>query len=176
MLQGFIYAALMTFLPRYLSQWQPDWIHLSDISAGNYQAGIVLAVGCVGQYVSGRFARASRLEAQQAVVAVSNAPCLLWMALAEGQQRFWAAGLFALVHFMHQPLYNSLIAKYTPRSTRSLCYGISFAVTFGMGSFGARFAGFSTNDRFIYSSLAGVAVLAGSIGAVLWWRNRATSA
>jgi FSR family fosmidomycin resistance protein-like MFS transporter len=172
MLQGFIYAALMTFLPRYLSQWNPDWIQLSDISAGNYQAGMVLAVGCVGQYVSGRFARASRLEAQQAIVAVSNAPCLLWMALAEGQQRFWAAGLFALVHFMHQPLYNSLIAKYTPRRTRSFCYGISFAVTFGMGSFGARFAGNSTDDHFIYGSLAGVAILAGSIGAVLWWRNR----
>lgn len=176
MLQGFIYAALMTFLPRYLSHWQPDWVHLTDVSAGNYQAGMVLAVGCVGQYVSGRFARPSRLEAQQAVVAVSNAPCLLWMAFAQGQQRLWAAALFALVHFMHQPLYNSLIAKYTPRSRRSFCYGISFAITFGMGSFGARYAGSSTDDRLIYGGLAGVAVFAGCVGAALWWRNRATSA
>ncbi|MEQ8785356.1 MAG: MFS transporter [Pirellulaceae bacterium] len=176
MLQGFIYAALMTFLPRYLSHWQPDWVHLTDISAGNYQAGMVLAVGCVGQYLSGRYARSSRLEVQQAVVALSNAPCLLWMAFAQGQQRFWAAGLFALVHFMHQPLYNSLIAKYTPRSRRSFCYGISFAVTFGMGSFGARYAGSSTDDRWIYGSLAGVAILAGCIGMILWRRNHQSSA
>ena len=59
---------------------------------------------------------------------------LAWMAVAEGSTRVLAAGLFALVHFMNQPVYNSLIANYTPRKWRSLCYGFSFMTSFGVGS------------------------------------------
>ena len=77
------------------------------------------------------------LEAQITLITFGNAPFLLWMGLATGWQRVAAAASFALVHFMNQPIYNSLIAKYTPRHRRSLCYGLSFAMAFGLGSFGS---------------------------------------
>jgi hypothetical protein len=112
------------------------------------------------------------LEAQLTAVAFANAPCLLWMAVAQQEYRFAAAALFALVHFMHQPLYNSLIAKYTPRSRRSLCYGFSFAMAFGVGSIGALFAGDSSSDLYVYGTLAGVALAAGGFGIALWRMNR----
>jgi MFS family permease len=171
-LQGFIYSALVSFLTRYLSHWQPSWIDIPEVSAGNYQAALVLLTGCVGQYLAGRFARPSALEAQLTAITFSNAPCLLWMALARDEYRFAAAMTFALVHFMHQPIYNSLIAKYTPRSRRSLCYGFSFAMAFGLGSFGSLFAGDSTSDLFVYGTLAAVALAAGVLGCALWRMNR----
>jgi MFS family permease len=170
-LQGFVYSAMMSFLTRYLSHWQPTDSG-SDASAGNYQAALVLIVGCAGQYLAGRFARPAALEAQLTAVALANAPCLAWMAVARQEHRLPAAALFALVHFMHQPIYNSLIAKYTPRRRRSLCYGFSFAAAFGLGSFGSRFAGDHTSDVLIYGTLAGVAVASACLGLVLWGWNR----
>jgi hypothetical protein len=160
-LQGFIYSALMSFLPRYLSQsGPPAW------GQGNFLASGVLLLGCVGQDLAGRWARPGRLEQQLTLVTLANAPLLAWMAVATGWGRAWSAGMLALVHFMHQPLYNTLIATYTPRERRSLCYGFSFAMGLGLGSFGAGFAGVSANDRFIYGTLSGVAIGSGAIG--LW--------
>ena len=94
------------------------------------------------------------------------------MALAESWFRPVAAGLFALVHFMQQPVANSLVAKYTPPKRRSLCYGISFGLSLGLGSFGAWFAGYALNDRTVYGTLALVSILAGTSGLVLMWFSR----
>ena len=70
---------------------------------------------------------------------------------------------------MHQPIYNSLIAKYTPRARRSLCYGFSFAMGFGLGSFGALFAGLTTDNVFTFTALSRVVLAASLFCAVLWW-------
>jgi MFS family permease len=163
--QGFIYSALMSFLPRYLSGSDGA---ISGAVLGNYLASGVLLLGCVGQAVAGRWARPGQLERQLTLVTFCNAPLLVCMAVATGWGRPLATGLLALVHFMHQPLYNSLIADYTPPHRRSLCYGFSFAMGLGLGSFGAGFAGGSRSDLFVYGSLAVVAAGGGCIGLLLW--------
>ena len=164
-LQGFVYSALMAFLPRYLSVL--EWTQSSPAVLGTFLASGVLLLGCLGQYLAGRFARPALLERQLTAVLFANAPLLLWMALATGWDRAVSAGLLALVHFMHQPLYNSLIAKYTPRHRRSLCYGFSFCIGLGLGSFGALFAGGSESDFFVYGTLSMVAAIGGLIGLLL---------
>ena len=164
-LQGFVYSALMAFLPRYLSVL--EWAESSEEVLGTFLASGVLLLGCFGQYLAGRFARPALLERQLTGVLFANAPLLLWMALATGWDRAVSAGLLALVHFMHQPLYNSLIAKYTPRHRRSLCYGFSFSMGLGLGSFGALFAGGSESDVFVYGTLSMVAAAGGVIGLLL---------
>jgi FSR family fosmidomycin resistance protein-like MFS transporter len=177
-LQGFIYSAIMSFLPRYLSttfQLEANTLVAStpandtapQITTGNMLASIVLLTGCVGQYLAGWFARPKKLEQQLTLILFGNAPFLLCMALAESWFRPVAAGLFALVHFMQQPIANSLIAKYTPPERRSLCYGISFGLSLGLGSFGAWFAGCPLNDQTIYGTLALISILAGIGGLVL---------
>ncbi len=182
-LQGFIYSAIMSFLPRYLSTtFQTDANTLvastpandtaTQITTGNMLASIVLLTGCLGQYLAGWFARPEKLERQLTLILFGNAPFLLCMALAESWFRPVAAGLFALVHFMLQPVANSLIAKYTPSERRSLCYGISFGLSLGLGSFGAWFAGYALNDRTVYGTLALVSLLAGIGGLVLMWFSR----
>ena len=173
-LQGFIYSAVLAFLPRYLSDWQPSGFDLSNATRGNYLASGVLLAGCLGQYLSGRLAKPHLLERQMAFVMYANVPFLLWMAYAQDLQRVWAAGAFAIIHFMHQPIYNSLIAKYTSRARRSLCYGFSFAMGLGIGGAGAFFAGTTTHESTIYGMLAGIAFAAGTIGLELRRRSLQT--
>ena len=86
------------------------------------------------------------------------------MAFAEGPSRFVAACVLAVVHFMNQPVYNSLIAQHIPASRRSLGYGFSNMMCFGIGAFGSLFAGQfdgESADAIVYGSLAGVAAAAG---------------
>ena len=176
-LQGFVYSAVLSFLPRYLNGVElPDipGINLPTASESNFLAAGVLILGCIGQYLAGHYARADRLEWQLALVTLCNVPFLIWMGVATGPQRVVAAGLWATIHFMHQPIYNSLIATYTPLRKRSLCYGFSFAMGLGLGSFGASFAGHTLQNEFVYGTLAGVAFIASIFCGLLWVWNRNT--
>ena len=173
MLLGFTYSAIMSFLPRYLDGADIVVMGVPRESTRNYMAGGVLFVGCIGQYVSGRIARTDRLERQLATISLVSVPCLVWMAVASGWARLAATALFSLVHFMHQPISNSLIARYSSRRRRSLAYGLSFAMGFGIGSVGATFAG-NTDDFVLHMVLAVVATAsgAGAIGISINRRRR----
>jgi len=166
-LAGFIYAGFITFLPRYLDSVDLASWQLAEASKRSYLAGGVLILGMLGQYISGRLARPDKLEWFLVLITAANAPLLAWMALATGTGRVWAAGSFALVHFMHQPLYNSAIAGYVPHAKRSTGYGLSFLMTFGVGSFGAYFAGITPSEKTTYLALAGVALVAAAVATVL---------
>lgn len=176
LMQGFVYSGLMSFLPRYFNESSLRLPGMEGLGTGQVLAGLVLILGCIGQMLSGLFARASRLEWQLAAITFGNAPCLIGMAVTTGWSSVAAAGMFALVHFMHQPIYNSLVAKYTPRSRRSLGYGIGFAMSFGVGGLGAAFAGYSPSHWFSYFSFAGITVFCGCCCLLLWLRIRRLSA
>jgi FSR family fosmidomycin resistance protein-like MFS transporter len=139
----------------------------------------VLVLGVLGQYAAGRTARPSTLEPMIAAVFLAAAPCLAWMGMAAGAARIWAAAIFAPVFFMHQPLLNSLVAKYVPRRRRGLAYGLSFTVGFGMGSIGSAFAGKvesawgGSGPLVNYTVLAGLTLVVSFLCALLWRRHRA---
>ncbi|MEK6237727.1 MAG: MFS transporter, partial [Planctomycetales bacterium] len=175
---GFVYAALMHFLPRYLDDTGLRPESIPEASFRNRLTALVLVCGAVGQGVSGWLSRPGRLQWLLVAVLAANAPCLLWMAFAEGQARLWATGVVALVHFMNQPVYNSLIASYVPPSRRSVSYGFSNLACFGFGSLGPSFAGWAqtlggteSGDHWTYGILAGIALLAALLAAVLWRWN-----
>jgi MFS family permease len=171
-LSGFIYAAMLSFLPRYLGMsglWPETF---KPASLGNYCAAGVLLVGCLGQWIAGRTARAGGLERYLAVSMLASVPFLAWMTAAEGVQRIWAAAGFSLFYFMQQPLYNSLVARYVPRRRSSLGFGISNMLGFGLGSFGASFAGAMPSDLATYGSLAGLGTIASLMVAGLWIATR----
>lgn len=164
-LSGFVYAAFLNFLQRYLDgaglrpdDWTPE-------SFRNALAAIVLACGAIGQGIAGRLCRPGRLELLLVLVLFGNVPPLLWMVYAEGPSRFVAACILAVVHFMNQPVYNSLIAQHIPASRRSLGYGFSNMMCFGIGAFGPLFAGQFVGDTVVYGWLAVVAGVAGLFAA-----------
>lgn len=171
--QGITYSAVTSFLPRY--------IHAGISSAGgqeswsNFLSAGVLFLGCFGQYFAGRIGRSAVYEKQMFWITVSSAPSLAWMAFAEGWGRPLAAACWTLTHFMHQPIYNTLIAKYTPRARRGMFYGFSFAMGQGVGSFGAGFAGHYQSDTFVYGVQALVALGGGCAAMLLWAREKQQS-
>lgn len=171
--QGFSYAAMMSFLPRYLGQSDLRLSLDSGAAMGSFLAGSVLLAGCLGQYVSGRIARPSIMEKQLSVISLLSAGPLAWMAVAVDSQRVVAAALYALVMFMLQPIYNSLVAKYTPAHRRSLCYGLTFAIGLGLGSLGSIFLGYCESDLAAYGTLSGLAICQALVGWGLWRRHRA---
>ncbi len=176
--QGFTYSAVTSFLPRYISGGLATVHPDAHGSLSNYLSAGVLFIGCFGQYFAGRIGRSSALEIQLTCIASGSAPFLAWMAVAQGWSRPAAAACWTLVHFMHQPIYNTLIAKYTPRKQRGMFYGVSFAMGQGVGSFGAGFAGHFQSDALVYGVQALIAGLGGLAGLALWWWNqtpRATS-
>ena len=165
-LSGLVYAALMNFLPRYLENVDLGITDIAARSRKNYFAGGVLLVGVAGQYLAGKIGRVERLERQLAMVLFGTLPLLIAMGYAEGNQRLWAVGAVSFVLFMQQPLYNSLVAQYVPLHRRSVGYGFSNTVAFGVGGLGATYAGLFTSDRLVYSSLAGFVFAAGLVA--LW--------
>ncbi len=169
-ISGFLYAALLNFLPRYLGEANLQVEGVPAASMRNGLAAAVLLVGCIGQFLAGRFARPDRLAPFLAAILLATSPFLFWMAYAQGATRVWAAALFALTHFMHQPIYNSLVAQYVPSSRRSLGFGLSNLMTFGMGSFGAGYAGYVQEEygqSANYNSLAIMALVGAALAVFL---------
>ena len=166
-LSGFVYAAFLHFLPRYLDEagLRPDdW---PKESFRNTLTTIALLCAAVGQGVAGRLAKPGRLETLLVLVLLGNVPPLVWMAVADGTQRFIAACLLAFIHFMNQPVYNSLIAQMIPASRRSTGYGFSNFLCFGIGAFGPMTLGLIADDRVAYGVLAGLAAASGLLAMLL---------
>jgi len=167
-LAGMVYAAVTTFLPRYLDE--TGWLigGISPASMRNYQTGLVLVLGIVGQYTAGRVGRPSTLEPLITLAFALAAPCVVWMGFARGLARLAAAGLFAVLFFAHQPLYNSAVAKYVVGRRRGLAYGMSFTLGFGIGSLGPALAGQIRQDEILYPILGGILAGAAVLAALLW--------
>ena len=171
-LSGLVYAAFLHFLPRYLNQTGLRPESWSEESFRNALTTFALLCAAVGQGVAGRMAEPGKLEAQLTLVLFANVPLLLWMAVADGSWRFVAACLLAFVHFMNQPLYNSLIAQMIPVQRRSIGFGFSNMMCFGIGAMGPLVAGCFQSERLVYALLGVIAGLAGTVALVVY-RTRA---
>jgi hypothetical protein len=183
-LSGLVYSAFMHFLPRYLSGSgiRPSWGG-DDVRFAKLAAALVLGCGIFGQSLAGKLVRPHRLPALLSMILLANAPVLVWMAIATGSdrpgfERIASACVLGFVHFMHQPVYNSLVAQLVPSRRRSLGYGFSNMIGFGLGGFGATIAGHIASERDTYLALAALAILAGLTAILMGrvttstrWRN-----
>lgn len=162
-LSGIVYAAFMQFLPRYLSDTGLKPETWTSESFRNALAALVLVCGAVGQAVAGRLAKPGKLENLLTFVMFANVPPLIGMAFASGIWQLVSAGILAFVHFMNQPIYNSLIAQVIPASRRSTGYGFSNMMCFGVGALGPIIAGSINDNATVYSMLAAIALTAGFV-------------
>lgn len=167
-LNGLVYAAVMTFLPRYLNGAGLSYEGIRSASLDNYLTGAVLSIGIIGQYTAGRLGKGGNLERLLTATLFVTAILLVGMAVAEGSWRLLAAGGVSLVIFMQQPVYNSLVAQYIPKARRSLGFGFSNTMSFGVGSFGASLAGFTESDFATFGMLSLITLAAAITTFVLW--------
>jgi len=129
MFAGFAYQGGLTFLP------QPRFI-------GARFFALALALGAVGQVVSGTLA--DRRQPGRLLFALSAATgaILLSLAVLPGGSPFIAAALvFGFLLFSLEPLQNTLVTGEVPRSLRGMAFGFTFLSVFGIGSLGAVLAG-----------------------------------
>ncbi len=83
------------------------------------------------------------------------------------------AAAFAFFNFMGQPVYNSLLADYSPANWRGRLYGISYFCTFGLGSFSASILGYVAvkfGTSWIFFVAAGFGLIALLCTIFLWVR------
>ena len=76
-----------------------------------------------------------------AVIFLVHTPLLIAFGLNSGSSLLAFGVILGLVHFASQPIGNALIAEYTTSANRGLGYGISFFLSFGLGSFAAGIGG-----------------------------------
>lgn len=172
-LSGVVYGGFLHFLPRYLDSAGvlAGW-DLSAESARNYLSAGALACGAVGQFTAGWFARPERLERMTLGILVVSVPLLTGMAFASGSMRFVLVCAFAVVHFMNQPVINSLLPQFVPTSRASTGFGFSNMVGFSCSAAGPAIAGLMTSDQTRYLLLAAVGLGAVVIAFPLLFRDR----
>lgn len=100
-------------------------------------------------------------------MACTGGACLV-MAVTPGAWVVLPAGVFAYCYFMGQSPSNELIARFIGPRWRGLGFGLHFAVSFGLGSAGAEFAGWAAERgqlwiAFVGSGAACLVTAAGSV-------------
>lgn len=170
---GIVYGGFLHFLTRYLSEIDVfDSLFANRNSVARLQSAVVLFCGVGGQWFAGRMATPRRLPMMLVLVYLANVPLLCWMSMAQGVISLLPCCLLAFVHFMNQPVYNSLLPDYVPVRTRSTWFGFSQMMTFGIGSAGPYLVGSFDNFRTGYLLLAVLSLLAGLLPIVIWIERR----
>jgi len=169
-MNGLIYRGIVTFLPVYLAENITMNLFRLDptLLAGSFTT-VALLFGVGGQFLGGLLCERIRREQLAILVTVIAIPLLIVIGMSSQITLVIMASGFAFFHFMGQPIFNNLIADYSPSYWRGTICGIYFFCSFGLGSFSATILGFvadnlGINQVFIIS--AGFAVLA-SIGAMI---------
>jgi len=161
---GFIYRGFATYLPA-LAAARTGVLPATAVLRGGILASIVYLAGFFGQWWGGHLGGRRHAETFYAVLLGVTA---LLLAATFFAVEWWLLVFLAatsFIHFTTQPMDNTFTGRYTSLGHRSLGYGTSFALSFGLGSFAALAGGViadAAGDRlqYVWLMLAAVAVLA----------------
>ncbi len=157
-----VYRGMVTFMPAYLSQ------NVSALFPGvnkqliaSYATTFILFFGVGGQFLGGLLSERMRHEVLGIVVTLAAVPLLFMVGKSGGVTLIVFSAAFAFFHFMGQPVYNTLVADYSPSSRRGAVFGAYFFFNFGLGSFSATILGLvadrmGLSQVFIVSSVFGL--------------------
>ena len=171
-LNGFIYRGSFTWLPAHVEE--NVHINILGINEGALAGSLTtlaLLTGCVGQFLGGTLSQHHALERLAPPLALCLVPALLLMGVTSGLALVAASAMFVFFNFTGQPIYNGLIAEYTPHELMGRSYGISFFAAFGLGSSAASVSGFFAQrwgTGSVFLSLAGFALLGMGLTLVIW--------
>jgi len=153
---GIAHHGVFNFLPYYFSERVQ--LGFNPVTEGGLLTGFVLALGILGQLYGGRIGSQYPRKGLLVWVVGLNIPFLILMSISWGSPLIIFACMMGAVNFMFQPISNSLIADVSPAKSRGLIYGISFALSFGIGSLSGIICGYigdylQTNMIFVAMAL-----------------------
>ncbi|MEW6141840.1 MAG: MFS transporter [Chloroflexota bacterium] len=164
LLNGFIYRGVVTFLPLYLGQ------SVGQVSSEGgliFLAGsvttVVLLFGVGGQFFGGYLSERIRPEILALVVCLGSFPLLIAVGVSYGLVLVVITCVFAVFHFMGQPVFNVLVSDYSLVKWRGRVFGFSFFCNFGLGSFSAGMLGYVADQaglNWVFPASSGFALLA----------------
>jgi len=139
---GLTFYGFKTFMPLHFSLNATGLLEKWDVVIrGGLFSTIVLLAGIGGQIIGGRLGDKYHRPTLLALIFLIHTPLLIAFGLNSGPSLLGFGVLLGLIHFAHQPVGNSLIAQYTTSANRGLGYGISFFLSFGLGSFASGIGG-----------------------------------
>lgn len=139
---GFIYRGALTFLAIHLrDNLEIDVFGWSAEGVAGAAAALVLLTAVVGQVIGGMLSDRMPIERAALPMFLLNPLMLALVAPAHGVALLLAAMGFVITNFAQQPVINGLIADYAPAGAAGRAYGVSFFMTFALGSFAGTAAG-----------------------------------
>ncbi len=160
---GFVYRGALTFLPAHLEAhlglsflgWTPQ-------AVAGAMSSLVLFAAVFGQVAGGMMSDRMPLERAAVPIVLLLVPALALVSTSSGVVLLFAAAMFGLVNFAQQPVFNGLVADYAPAGAAGRAFGLSFFLSFGVGSSAAWVAGvvaerWGTGGTF--AMLAGIALV-----------------
>ncbi len=139
---GLAFAGFTTFMPAHFAlETRNIFSSLSDTIRGGLFTTLVLLSGIIGQMLGGVLGDKYSKPKILLCVILLNIPLLALMGYTTGILLVIFGILLGVTHFIWQPIGNSLIAQISHSKHRGLSYGISFFLSFGIGSFAAGIGG-----------------------------------
>jgi len=158
-MNGLIYRGVVTFLPSYMAERATlGFLNVDGLLLAGSFTTIALIFGVAGIFLGGYLSDRIRPEILALMIALILTPLLLMMGSSYGPMLIVNASAFAFVFFMGQPVYNFMVADYSPDGWRGRMYGLSFFSAFGLGSFSATLLGYiaeKIDTKWIFWTLAG---------------------
>ena len=171
---GMAYYGFTTFMPVHFADNTNSF--LPSMSA-NMKAGLfptmVFIAGIGGQLIGAKIGDKFHKPTALIWIILANIPFFILMGYTTDLLLVLSSLLLGIAYFSNQPIGNTLIAQFTHSQNRGLGYGISFFLSFGIGSLAAGFSG-------IIAVKMGVSAVFPSMGILLipsvifgWFMRRA---
>jgi len=152
MLLGMAYYGFTTFMPTHFAENTNQFLPFisSTMKAGIFPSMVFLA-GIIGQLIGGRLGSIYNRPKMLLVLVAVNIPFFLLMGYSTDLLLVLFSICLGIAFFSIQPISNTLIAEFTNSDNRGLGYGISFFLSFGIGSFAAGFGGYIAENMGVSS-------------------------
>ena len=139
---GMAYYGLTTFMPIHFAENTSTIF--PNISA-NMKAGLfptmVFVAGIGGQLVGAKIGEIFHKPSSLIWIILAYIPFFILMGYTTDLFLVLSSLFLGVAYFSNQPIGNTLIARFTHNQNRGLGYGISFFLSFGIGSLSAGFSG-----------------------------------
>ena len=139
---GMAYYGFTTFMPVHFAD---NTNSLLPLMSANMKAGLlptmVFIAGIGGQLIGARIGDRFHKPTALLWIILANIPFFILMGYTTDLFLVLSSLMLGVAYFSNQPIGNTLIAQFTRSQNRGLGYGISFFLSFGIGSLAAGFSG-----------------------------------
>ena len=139
---GMAYYGFTTFMPVHFAD---NTNSLLPSMSANMKAGLfptmVFIAGIGGQLIGAKIGDKFHKPTALLWIILANIPFFILMGYTTDLLLVLSSLLLGVAYFSNQPIGNTLIAQFTHSQNRGLGYGISFFLSFGIGSLAAGFSG-----------------------------------